>query len=131
MNMTEEQISHMVARFLGWRLPENFNPDAGISFKVEFNEGYMASQGKPPMKHVPTGTNLFDSRQAAEMVRYMLKGLPAAEPDTYEYAGFRYEVKRYNGRAVAMHPQEGQHPAAAKDKHRRAALESFFQDGKQ
>lgn len=36
--MTEEQIKHMVSRFLGWKLPKNFNPDAGISFKAEFNE---------------------------------------------------------------------------------------------
>jgi hypothetical protein len=28
--MTDEQIKHMVNRFLGWRLPENFQPDAGI-----------------------------------------------------------------------------------------------------
>jgi len=30
---TEDQIKHMVDRFLGWALPENFSPDAGISFK--------------------------------------------------------------------------------------------------
>lgn len=30
---TEAQIKHMVERFLNWRLPENFNPDAGISFE--------------------------------------------------------------------------------------------------
>lgn len=51
------------------------------------------------------------------------------QPDTYEYAGFLYWVKRENGKAVAMIPHERQHPAAGKDKHRRAALESFFQDG--
>lgn len=25
--MTDDQIKHMVNRFLGWKLPENFNPD--------------------------------------------------------------------------------------------------------
>lgn len=72
--MTEEQIKHMVDRFLGWRLPENFSPDAGISFKAAFNE-YSAYKGK----HEPTGTNLFEAAQAEAMVRYMLEGMPDPE----------------------------------------------------
>jgi hypothetical protein len=73
---TAEQIKHMVDRFLGWRLPENFRPDNGISFKPTHSEEYMASRGKPPMRHDPVGTNLFDAVQAEAMVRYMLEGLP-------------------------------------------------------
>jgi hypothetical protein len=69
--MTEEQIKHMVQRFLGWRLPEHFHPDAGISFKAEYNE-----HTEYPGKHQPTGTNLFGADQAEAMVRYMLEGLP-------------------------------------------------------
>lgn len=69
--MTEEQIKHMVNRFLGWKLPENFNPDAGISFKKTFNE-----HTAHPMKHEPSGTNLFDGEQADAMVRYMIDGIP-------------------------------------------------------
>lgn len=69
--MTDEQIKYMVDRFLGWRLPENFNPDAGISFNPEFNE-----QTAHPMKHQPTGTNLLDATQAAAMVRHLIDGLP-------------------------------------------------------
>lgn len=69
--MSEEQIKYMVSRFLGWRLPENFSPDAGISFKAAFNE-HTAN----PMKHEPVGTNLFDAEQAAVMVRHMVEGLP-------------------------------------------------------
>ena len=65
--MTEDQIKHMVDRFLGWKLPNNFNPDAGISFKAAFNEE-------------PSGTNLFDATQATEMVRYMAR--EAAEHGT-------------------------------------------------
>lgn len=68
--ITDKQIKHMVERFLGWRLPENFNPDAGISFKREFNE-----HTAHPMKHEPTGTNLFDYAQAEDMVRYMIEGM--------------------------------------------------------
>ena len=70
--MTEAQIKHMVDRFLGWKLPANFNPDAGISFKAAFNE-----HTDYPMKHEPSGTNLFDAGQADAMVRYMLDGLPS------------------------------------------------------
>lgn len=69
--MTEDQIKHMANRFLGWRLPENFNPDAGISFKKTFND-HMPQ----PMKNEPIGTNLFDAMQAEAMVRYMVEGLP-------------------------------------------------------
>jgi len=67
--MTEDSIKHMVNRFLGWKLPENFSPDAGISFKAGFNE-----HSAHPMKHEPTGTNLFDATQADAMVRYMVEG---------------------------------------------------------
>jgi hypothetical protein len=67
--MTNDAIKHMVNRFLGWKLPENFNPDAGISFKAAFNE-----HTAHPMKHEPTGTNLFDATQADAMVRYMVEG---------------------------------------------------------
>ena len=77
--MNDAQIKHMVDRFLTWRLPENFNPDGGISFEPEFNKEFMAKEGKPPMRHEPSGTNLFDATQAEVMVRHMLDGLPAAE----------------------------------------------------
>lgn len=70
--MTNEQIKHMTARFLAWRLPDNFNPDAGISFAPDFNIGT-----EYPMRHQPNGTNLLDYTQAEEMVRFMLEGLPA------------------------------------------------------
>ena len=63
---TDTLLRHMVTRFLSWRLPENFNPDGGISF------ARLAFNGAPyPM---PVGTNLLD--QAEAMVRYMLDGRP-------------------------------------------------------
>lgn len=70
--MTDAQIKHMVDRFLGWKLPETFSPDAGISFKPTFNENTAY-----PMRHEPAGTNLFDATQATAMVRYMIESLPA------------------------------------------------------
>lgn len=72
--LTEAQIKYMVDRFLGWRLPENFQPDAGISFKPTFND-HMPK----PMRHEPSGTNLFDATQANAMVRYMVAGMPPAD----------------------------------------------------
>lgn len=73
-HLTEDRIKHMVDRFLSWKLPSNFNPDAGISFKADFNEHTAY-----PMKHEPSGTNLFDATQADAMVRYMIEGLGIAQ----------------------------------------------------
>lgn len=66
--MTPAQIKHMVDRFLGWRLPQNWNPDGGISF--------TRPNYHPSVDATPTGTNLFDATQAAAMVRYMVEGMP-------------------------------------------------------
>jgi len=68
----DQQIKYMVDRFLAWRLPENFAPDAGISFKPTFNDHMPFG----PQKNEPVGTNLFDAQQAEAMVRYMLEGMP-------------------------------------------------------
>ena len=69
--MNADQIKHMTERFLGWKLPENFHPDGGITFKATFNENTPH-----PMKAEPVGTNLFDYSQAKAMVEYMIEGLP-------------------------------------------------------
>ena len=68
--MTEDQIKYMVNRFLGWKLPEDFNPDAGVSFNPVFNE-----HTEFPMKHEPTGTNLLCYEQAKSMIEYILDGV--------------------------------------------------------
>lgn len=65
--MTEEQIKHLVDRFLGWTLPEGFKPDNGIRYTPP--HGCWSSP--------PTGTNLFDATQADAMVRHMVKGASA------------------------------------------------------
>lgn len=62
---TDEQIERMVDRFLCWRLPDNFAPDAGINYKPCAGPG-------------PTGTNLFDATQARAMVQHMIEGMAAA-----------------------------------------------------
>jgi hypothetical protein len=66
--VTDEQIKYTVDRFLGWKLPSNFSPDAGISFK---RPNY-----RPSVDTTPSGTNLFDAAQAEVMVRYMVDGMP-------------------------------------------------------
>lgn len=67
MKMTDNQIKQMVDRFLGWKLPIAFHPDAGITF---------APGNKPHSSpHWPIGTNLFSAEQAEAMVRYMLDGV--------------------------------------------------------
>lgn len=64
--MSDDQIKEMVNRFLGWKLPEDFNPDGGIYFKPIGNPGTSFE-----FKRNPTGTNLFNATQATTMVRYM------------------------------------------------------------
>lgn len=52
-------VSAMVNRFLGWKLPQDFAPDCGISFK--------------PLGHPngwPVGTNLFTADQAKAMFEH-------------------------------------------------------------
>lgn len=53
----------MVTRFLGWRLPQDFAPDAGISFNPSPN----------PLCW-PVGTNLLTAPQARAMLEYVLTG---------------------------------------------------------
>lgn len=72
--MTDEQIKHMVSRFLGWKLPENFNPDDGISFDPIANRGWKFERRREPV-----GTNLFDAAQAEAMVRYLIDGMPTTQ----------------------------------------------------
>ncbi|MDE2344639.1 MAG: DUF1003 domain-containing protein [Betaproteobacteria bacterium] len=71
--LTDDQIKRMAERFLGWRLPENFNPDGGISFEPT----YQGIDGSTVARD-PTGTNLFDCQQAEAMVRYLAEALAEA-----------------------------------------------------
>jgi hypothetical protein len=51
----------MASALMGWKLPDSFAPDAGISFKAPENKEWW-----------PTGTNLFDVSQATKMFKYVL-----------------------------------------------------------
>lgn len=74
--MTEEQIKHLVNRFLWWKLPPDFHPDCGIHFDAD------AAKKMNPKNHryEPVGTNLLTATQAEAMVRHMIEGMPPA-PD--------------------------------------------------
>lgn len=65
--MTDADIKKMVDRFLTWKLPADFSPDGGISFKPTFNDHLPT-----PMRHEPIGTNLFTAAQADAMIRHLL-----------------------------------------------------------
>ena len=67
----DDLVREMVSRFLGWKLPKDFAPDAGISFTPTQPDGY----DEPGWW--PIGTNLLHAGQAEEMVRHML-GVPNA-----------------------------------------------------
>jgi hypothetical protein len=70
---TAAQIKHMVDRFLGWPLPADFSPDGGVL--------YIPFSGAPSGTNLlgaPSGTNLLDGHQAAGMIEYILRDLPAA-----------------------------------------------------
>lgn len=71
--MNDEQIKHMVDRFLSWKLPEDFSPDGGVSFTRTFNDHLPT-----PSKYEPSGTNLLSATQADAMVRHMIEGIPTS-----------------------------------------------------
>jgi len=71
----DELVDRLVNRFLSWKLPKEFSPDAGISFyyRTDYDSPYW-----------PTGTNLLTATQAREMVKHMLgvgELIPTADAD--------------------------------------------------
>lgn len=56
-------IDEAVTKFLGWVLPDGFNPDNGISF--EKLSGHQV--------HTPVGTNLFTAEQAKLMFQHCVE----------------------------------------------------------
>lgn len=71
---TVRDIDNMVSKFLGWRLPEDFSPDCGISF---VHNDYW---GKYP-NNWPIGTNLFNAVQAKAMIENILSAPQKVERD--------------------------------------------------
>jgi len=74
MKVTKE----MVDRFLTWRLPQEFHPDCGVTFKP-------SSTGEWPV-----GTNLLTATQAQQMLEHVLslpQGGEMAEPGVRDVEG--------------------------------------------
>lgn len=66
----------MVSRFLSWKLPADFAPDCGISFKRESDYDHPEF-GRT--KFEPTGTNLLHAGQAKAMLEHILQPQPEQE----------------------------------------------------
>lgn len=58
--------NEMVQRFLGWRLPDDFYPDGGVTFNREVNGGLR------PKTWWPVGTNLLTDPQARAMLEHVV-----------------------------------------------------------
>lgn len=82
MKVTEE----MVSRFLSWRLPNDFAPDAGISF--------TPSDHPDALTHLwPTGTNLLTADQARTMLEHVIAGGGEAEQQAKDAEAWREHCK--------------------------------------
>lgn len=82
--MTSPSIQECVSRFLNWKLPSDFSPDAGISFN------------KLPHLHDthewPIGTNLLNADQAKDMLEHILTGAHVelyTSPMSKEWVGLK------------------------------------------
>lgn len=85
----------LAERFLGWKLPENFNPDGGVSFKPNASP------------HGVTGTNLLDFTQAYGMFTTLLDGV-SIEGEPKLTFGDALEFLK-DGKRVARQGWNGKH----------------------
>ena len=81
MKVTDE----MVTRFLGWKLPQDFFPDCGISFTP-----YMV--GEPLRPLWPIGTNLLHAGQARAMLEHVLCEATDGDAAQRELAAYKQAV---------------------------------------
>jgi len=83
MKVTDE----MVTRFLGWKLPQDFLPDCGISFTP-----YMV--GEPLRPLWPIGTNLLHAGQARAMLEHVLGEATDGDAAQRELAAWKEAMRR-------------------------------------
>jgi len=67
--MNREIIERMTNRFIGWKLPDDFSPDCGITFKKQHD---FIHPKFGVQIYNPIGTNLFTVEQAKAMFEYCL-----------------------------------------------------------
>lgn len=92
-------IKRAVSRFLSWRLPDDFAPDGGISFKRESDYDHP-QLGRT--KFEPVGTNLLHAGQAEAMIKHILAVTPG---DLTDFGGAIYALK--NGKRVTREGWNG------------------------
>jgi len=98
--MPNEVMTALVSRFLCWKLPKDFCPDAGITFERKVNGKDREDAWGP------VGTNLFTAEQAKEMFNACFSGLLFQELpliDENEITQLRAEVDNLNAKLVARH----------------------------
>lgn len=83
--MSKTLIDRMVDRFLGWKLPTNFVPDGGVSFKPLV---------EPDSPFWPVGTNLLTGEQARAMFEHCTAG-EAVDRQARNAAIFNEWARRY------------------------------------
>lgn len=91
-------VKEMVDRFLSWKLPEDFNPDGGISFKNVFAQPW------------PVGTNLLTADQARQMIEHLLADadgeLNAADHAKIDAAWEKHKAAGYDRPAEPAHGED-------------------------
>ncbi|MBS0558119.1 MAG: hypothetical protein JSR27_11960 [Proteobacteria bacterium] len=105
MKVTDE----MVTRFLGWKLPQDFLPDCGISFTP-----YMV--GEPLRPLWPIGTNLLHAGQARAMLEHVLCEATDGDAAQGELATLRAERDAW--RKMAFEAVNPCHPPEVQDFHK-------------
>lgn len=95
--MTKTLMDIMVEKFLQWKLPADFVPDGGISFKKESDYDHP-EHGRT--KFEPTGTNLFHAGQARAMLEIITAPMQA-EIDSLR-AGAKIELKGDREALIAL-----------------------------
>lgn len=107
----------LVNRFLGWKLPKTFGPDAGITFKP--SNGMTREEAYERPGWWPIGTNLLNAEEAKQMLEHLL-GTPTRtwvvakqHPDraevsmfttTYEGTAKEYEALGWTVRPIEVLP---------------------------
>jgi len=117
-------IKIAIDRFLCWKLPEDFNPDGGISFKKR--------------QFDTIGTNLFTAQQAKEMFEYALdtNALAKAEAAVVgdweaDHKDFYWEQGEHEGRKLGFesHVAFIKKLLAAKDREREETMQAHVDLG--
>lgn len=78
-------VKSMVDRFLGWKLPNDFAPDGGVTFNRHYNTLVNGKVTECERTYGdtwwPIGTNLLTAEQAEQMFSYVLAAAPKPEKE--------------------------------------------------